>query len=807
MVMHRIMWEVAANDSLRRSIDGLLLIGDGDRVPLQGGQSYGSSPDGKYAQGITWQFPAADTSEHRPRKRRVPDSLVGRFHSVCDWDDVVCDAATAWAPGLVNTAAGVLVHTEHYKSSRPVRNAVARIVEKSRSRAAVPPMQIDASVPTFEVGHPYTGKITATGGADPYTYGIGVGDQLPPGLVLDETTGAISGTPTTWGKWALTVNTRDANGRHLTRDINPNSVAPPSGPEFATSELPHAAVGVHYNTTLALTDLRRGTWVVADGALPTGPTLDYHTGQLVGWPAGPVEPASFTIRFTDDWNQSTSQTLTLTVDPPPDPVTTLPYLLRSATVGVPYRTYARAVNAHGPVTFQPVTPLPEGLQLLPSPFAETEWMVQGTPGTPGEFTFEVEVDDGRGSAGPVEWSLVVSPAPTTSTLQAGVDNISTDGRHTLRTGAGGAPEIDVETGAVDRPLDRVVSAPCGDFPMVPVGWSHNLRWAVLRCGNLGEDDLPIGPPNPHRMFRLDVATGGVETVVWNFRDDDASPDDPDVMPAGSASIQLSSDGERIFTEGAGETLSEAGDPIYQRFYVHDLSAGSSVIVRPFVSWTTGEQPSVREPTFSADGKYVTVERYDYGSGTLEGKYVAQAAVPIGDVNGPCVPRCVTKIMSHDYGGYPPGYSGDLAGVSDDGLAILVARRQVDDTMRLEVIDQSTQGRGFVSDPLSPNAVGATLSGDGRTVAYPRVLHRSTSEADQRWLGDVGTMVGVGDGQWVAGPTIGTPDPALPYTGGSTPQSMSFDGSAVVFVSSASNLVPDPRPDDDGFNAKDHYLRR
>lgn len=58
--------------------------------------------------------------------------------------------------------------------------------------------------PTGTVSIPYAHKFPAFGGVQPYTFAIATG-SLPPGLTLDTATGIVSGTPTTLGTYAFTV--------------------------------------------------------------------------------------------------------------------------------------------------------------------------------------------------------------------------------------------------------------------------------------------------------------------------------------------------------------------------------------------------------------------------------------------------------------------------------------------------------------------------------------------------------------------------------------------------------------------------
>ncbi len=69
------------------------------------------------------------------------------------------------------------------------------------------------AVNTGDVGVPFdSGPMTVTGGTAPYAYSI-VG-TLPPGLTLNTSTGAVTGTPTASG--TFTVRVTDAVGSSST---------------------------------------------------------------------------------------------------------------------------------------------------------------------------------------------------------------------------------------------------------------------------------------------------------------------------------------------------------------------------------------------------------------------------------------------------------------------------------------------------------------------------------------------------------------------------------------------------------------
>ncbi len=57
----------------------------------------------------------------------------------------------------------------------------------------------------------YSQTFAATGGVTPYTWSVASGSSLPPGLMLDSSTGALTGTPTTGGTYNFGITVTDSS--------------------------------------------------------------------------------------------------------------------------------------------------------------------------------------------------------------------------------------------------------------------------------------------------------------------------------------------------------------------------------------------------------------------------------------------------------------------------------------------------------------------------------------------------------------------------------------------------------------------
>lgn len=275
---------------------------------------------------------------------------------------------------------------------------------------------------TATVGVAYSAPApTATGGTPPYTFAVV--QNAVPGLTINSSTGAVTGTPTTAGTFKPTIQVTDSATPPNSGQTNFTIVVSPSGTIAIAGSLPTTGtVGDAYTGSLTASG---GTapymWVVT--GLPAGITPSGASTATVTASGTPTTAGTSAVSATvTDANTHTATFTTsvvisaaaanLSVNLPAGyPLT--------ATVGTAYS--APAVTATGgtpPYTFTVAQNAVPGLTI-----DSTTGAITGTPTTAGTFKPTIQVTDSATppNSGQTNFTIVVS-ATTANACPAGTNN-------------------------------------------------------------------------------------------------------------------------------------------------------------------------------------------------------------------------------------------------------------------------------------------------------------------------------------------------------------------------------------------------
>jgi uncharacterized repeat protein (TIGR03803 family) len=167
------------------------------------------------------------------------------------------------------------------------------------------------SLPDGKVNVSYGESLTAIGGTGEITWSVA---NMPPGLTLNSSTGAINGKPLQFGDYTLAVTATDSSNpqNQTTASVTLKIV---SGLAIETTSVTKATIGGQYTQKInAQFGLPTYLWTITSGALPPGITLTSGTPNAVlsGIPTQ-AGNYTFTLQVADFETNPSTQTATYTL--------------------------------------------------------------------------------------------------------------------------------------------------------------------------------------------------------------------------------------------------------------------------------------------------------------------------------------------------------------------------------------------------------------------------------------------------------------------------------------------------------------
>ena len=354
------------------------------------------------------------------------------------------------------------------------------------------------------VGQALTATPTRSGFSAVPTWALTAG-ALPPGLSLNASTGAITGTPTVAGTTAGLVLTATAGAQSA--QTNAFSIVVAAPPVTSTLAVSYPSTGMTRSVASVISPSTTGnvgavTYAVT-GALPPGVGFSTATGQFSGTPTTAGTYGNIRVTATDSQTSAQTPLFAIVVSAPTatGPGNQVSY------AGSPFTSPAPSTTIGSPTWTVATGSLPAGLTLDPS-----SGVISGTP-SPGAATATVSLRATEGgltaTTASFQISVVNVTVPSGATFAQG-----TSGSYTFTApGLGGTVTWSVGGGSSLPP--GLTLSPGGVLSGTPTGSGAQPPFTVVATSSNGQ--IVQSPPVSLNFTAFFVQNASTGFVVGQYK--------------------------------------------------------------------------------------------------------------------------------------------------------------------------------------------------------------------------------------------------------------------------------------------------